>query len=376
MDFSFDEVQNDLADLADRIIADASDPGALRALETSGAPRLDRALWATLAEAGVVGIGVPESNGGAGLGLIEIGLVLDRAARHAAAVPLWETMALGAWPLARFGRGGAGSGVADGWLTRVAAGEAILTAAWSDEMGDDPLEPLVRAEGAGEHGASVRLSGLKICVPAGQVADGVVVSATSDSGPVLVIVDTSAEGVTSEALVTTNLSPDATFTFDDAEGTVIAIGREALDLAFQVATATQCAVGLGNAETALSLTADYTKERKQFDVPIATFQAVGHRAADAYVDTEAIRLTTWQALWRLAEGLDAGEQVAIAKFWVAWGGQRVAHAAAHLHGGVGVDRDYPLHRYFLTAKQVELQLGGTTASLRRLGALIAADATA
>ena len=95
------------------------------------------------------------------------------------------------------------------------------------------------------------------------------------------------------------------------------------------------------------MTAEYTKTREQFDRPIATFQAVGQRAADAYIDTEAIRLTAWQAAWRLAEGLPRAAEVAIAKFWAADGGQRVVHAAQHLHGGIGVDRDYPLHRYFL-----------------------------
>ena len=98
------------------------------------------------------------------------------------------------------------------------------------------------------------------------------------------------------------------------------------------------------------MTAEYTKTREQFDRPIATFQAVGQRAADAYIDTEAIRLTAWQAIWRLSEELPATAEVAVAKFWAAEGGQRVVHAAQHLHGGMGVDRDYPLHRYFLWAK--------------------------
>jgi len=130
---------------------------------------------------------------------------------------------------------------------------------------------------------------------------------------------------------------------------------------------------LGACAQALALTATYTKERKQFDVPIASFQAVAHRAADAYMDTEAIRLTTWQALWRLSNGEDASDHVAVAKFWAAWGGQRVVHAAQHLHGGVGVDRDYPLHRSFLLVKELELQLGGATEQLVELGRLIAAE---
>ena len=98
---------------------------------------------------------------------------------------------------------------------------------------------------------------------------------------------------------------------------------------------------------------------------------MSQRAADAYIDTEAVRLTAWQAAWRLDRGLPAAEQVAIAKFWASEGAQRVVHAAHHLHGGVGVDRDYPLHRYFLLVKQAELALGSATPSLQRLGRLLA-----
>ena len=121
----------------------------------------------------------------------------------------------------------------------------------------------------------------------------------------------------------------------------------------------------------MQLTAKYTTERVQFGKPIATFQAVGQRAADAYIDTEAVRLTAWQAAWRLAEGLPAAPEVAVAKFWADDGAQRVVHAAQHLHGGMGVDRDYPLHRYYLTVKHLALTLGGGTASLLRLGNFLA-----
>jgi alkylation response protein AidB-like acyl-CoA dehydrogenase len=127
----------------------------------------------------------------------------------------------------------------------------------------------------------------------------------------------------------------------------------------------------GVAETAVRMTAEYTKTREQFERLIATFQAVGQRAADAYIDAEAIRLTAWQAAWRVDAGLPAEAEVAVAKFWAADGGQRVVHAAQHLHGGVGVDRDYPLHRYFLWAKHLELTLGSATAQLLTLGSLLA-----
>jgi alkylation response protein AidB-like acyl-CoA dehydrogenase len=150
-------------------------------------------------------------------------------------------------------------------------------------------------------------------------------------------------------------------------------GGPVLDWLLERATAAYCAEMVGVCEEALRLTAEYTKTREQFGRVIASFQAVGQRAADAYIDTEAIRLTAIQAAWRLASGLPASGEVAVAKFWAADGGQRVVHAAQHLHGGMGVDRDYPLHRYFLWAKQLELTLGGATAQLRHLGALLASE---
>jgi alkylation response protein AidB-like acyl-CoA dehydrogenase len=137
------------------------------------------------------------------------------------------------------------------------------------------------------------------------------------------------------------------------------------------AQAALAAVAFGCCEEALRLTADYVKTRKQFEQPIAMFQAVAHRAADAYIDTEGIRLTVWQAASRLAADGSAPAEVALAKFWAAEAGHRVVHAAQHLHGGIGVDRDYPLHRYFLYARHLELTLGGATAQLRTIGRWLA-----
>ncbi|MDZ7733321.1 MAG: acyl-CoA dehydrogenase family protein [Acidimicrobiia bacterium] len=106
--------------------------------------------------------------------------------------------------------------------------------------------------------------------------------------------------------------------------------------------------------------------------PIATFQAVAHRAADAFIDATAVQFTARVAAWRLAEGLPARDELDVAKFWTADAGQRVVHAAQHLHGGIGVDKDWPLHRYFLWAKELELTLGGASAHLQSLGARLAA----
>jgi len=366
VDFQLDEETQAVADLAAQVLGDRCTHEALRDVERAGGLRHDAGLWAALAETGILGAFVPESAGGAGLGLLALGTVLEHAGRTTAPVPLWETLGLGVPAIAEFAPADWSNEV----LAGVADGSVVLTAAWH-EPGGDPLVPVTIAERSGDRWL---VTGTKVCVPAGQVADVVLIPAAIFDGSVgLFAVRRDGEGVGIEPLRTTLGDPQAAVLLAEAPAVLVAEGHESLRWAYERAVATQCAVMLGACAQALGLTATYTKERKQFDVPIASFQAVAHRAADAYMDTEAIRLTTWQALWRLGAGVDASEQVAVAKFWAAWGGQRVVHAAQHLHGGVGVDRDYPLHRSFLLAKELELQLGGATAQLSELGRLIAAD---
>ena len=128
---------------------------------------------------------------------------------------------------------------------------------------------------------------------------------------------------------------------------------------------------LGVTERALEMTAEYSRERIQFDRPIGSFQAVHQRAADAYINVEAIRLTALEAAWRLGENLPAEEHVAVAKFWAAEGGHFAAYACQHLHGGIGIDMDYPLHRYFTWASQSEHELGSAKIQIEHLGERIA-----
>jgi alkylation response protein AidB-like acyl-CoA dehydrogenase len=137
------------------------------------------------------------------------------------------------------------------------------------------------------------------------------------------------------------------------------------------ATVGHCAAQAGVIERALELTAEHARTRVQFGRPIGAFQAVAQRLADAYIDAEAVRLTLWQAVWMLGSSAsDAAAvslAVATAKFWAAEAGHRVAHTAVHVHGGMGIDTSYPVHRYFTAAKHHEFALGGATAQLRRIG---------
>jgi alkylation response protein AidB-like acyl-CoA dehydrogenase len=166
-------------------------------------------------------------------------------------------------------------------------------------------------------------------------------------------------------------------TLDD-DRVLLAPGGQIADWLVARGTVGLCAMQAGVLERALELTAEYARSRVQFGRPIGSFQAVAQRLADAYIDSEAVRLTMWQAAWLLASGGEgdavafrAGTAVATAKFWAADAGHRVAHTAVHVHGGLGIDTSYPVHRYFLAAKHHEFALGGATAQLRRIGAVLA-----
>jgi len=367
MEFSFSDEQQAMVDLAKQIFSDGATLDRMKALEQSDGHRFDEALWKELASSGLLGVAIPEAYGGAELGFMELAGIIEQLGAAVAPVPFIETAVLGALPIAEFGS----EAQKQAWLPGVSEGSVILTAALYEaqgEIGETHTQ-------ASPQGAGFTLSGTKMCVPAAQIAARVLVPARDPEGRLGVfLVDPHADGVKLTTLLATNGQPEAVLQLDGAAGELLGDldrGAQIVDWIGERGTAALCSLALGVCQKALDLTAEYTKGREQFGQAIATFQAVGQRAADAYVDTEAIRLTSWQAAWRIAEGLPASAQVAVAKFWAAEAGQRVVHTAQHLHGGVGVDRDYPLFRYFLYARHLELSLGGSAAQLRRIGKMLA-----
>jgi alkylation response protein AidB-like acyl-CoA dehydrogenase len=342
VDFTLTTEQEELRDLTRRILTDHT--------PVPGESGFDLDLWRTLASAGIAGVGLPESVGGGGGSFVDVCVVLEEIGRAAAPVPALAVMALAGPALAAAGQTAALAGVADG--------DRVVTAALHEPAGDLHAPATVARDG--------RLTGTKVCVPAGTIADLFLVSAVDG----LYLVAAAADGLTVERSATTTGLDEALLTLADAPAERLAGPEGGADL-LRYATAGYCTTMVGVATAALDLTAAYAKERRQFDKPIATFQAVSQRVGDTYIDTQAMRLTAWHAAWRLDAGLPADAELAVAAYWAAEAGQRVVHAATHVHGGVGVDRAYPLHALFLWAKQIELSLGGATPNLVRLGRLLA-----
>jgi len=372
VDFSLSEAQRDVQELARKILEDLSTHERLVEVE-AGPDGMDRRLWKELAAAELLGVAAPGEHGGSAMGFLTLCVLLQEVGRTVAAVPVLPSLVLGALPLARFGS----EAQKRRWLPAAADGSAILTAALQEEGSDDPAQP---ASAARRDGDGWRLSGAKICVPAAHLAERILVPARVERGAVGVfLVDPRAPGVELVPQRATNRERVARLTLGDTPVAADqALGGSADGAAItrwmaDRASAALCALQLGVSERALRMTADYAAERRQFGRPIGSFQAVHQRAADAFIDLEAMRLTAWQAIWRLDREQPADDAVAVAKFWAADGGQRVGYAAQHLHGGIGIDVDYPLHRYYLWAKQIELTLGSAPVQLARIGERLARE---
>ena len=319
-------------------------------------------LWRELARGDLLGYCLPEKSGGSAGDLIGLCVLLEECGRALAAAPVLETV-VAAMAIDRSGS----PWQRERWLPAVGDGNAVLTIA--PARGTLTAAPVTATA---QDGAWL-VSGTQ---PFVSYPDAVRVLVVADAGDreLAVLVDPAARGVELIPHVTTSGLPEAELRLDDVEVTAAdVLAGDAGGLGQWVwdrAVVGTCALLTGIAAGALAATARYTSQREQFGRVLATFQAVALHAGDAFIDAEAMRLTTWQAAWRLAAGWPAAREVSIAKFWASEGASRVTEVAQHLHGGMGVVTDYPLHRYLLWAKQLELSLGSATCHLSRLADLI------
>jgi len=375
MNFEFSEEEEAVSALAAQILGDATSFDRLREVEADAdGPGYDKELWGALAEANLLGLALSEDHGGQDWSFLALCMLFEQAGRNLAPIPLLESIVYTALPIQQFGS----DTLKKELLPQVIAGDAVLTAALF-ELGDPALARKARTR-ADASGDGFSLSGEKVCVPYAAAADKILVSAQGDAGLGLFLVDPSAAGVTLAQQETTAHERQFVLTLDgvsiSGNDVVAAPGRgeEVLDWLEPRAATVLSALAVGVASEGLQQTAAYTSERKQFEKPIGSFQGVSLRAADAYIDVEAMRATMWQAAWRIDSGDSGEKQAAIAKWWACMGGHRVSHTCQHLHGGIGADVDYPIHRHFLRLKHIAMTLGGSNEQLANLGARMAEEA--
>jgi acyl-CoA dehydrogenase len=363
MDFTLDDDLLALRALAREIFADLATTERVRDAETTPAA-LDEKLWQALGSAGLLGLVVPEEHGGAGLGPAALAVLLEEQGRTVAPVPLWpaavaalvlgDSTALPAELVAPL-------------LGGLADGSARVTLALEEYDAADPAAPRAAAT---RTESGWRLSGVKAVVPAPQGASHVVVSATAPDGPALFLLDAAAEGARWELMPVTTHDVAGELVLDGVPADRVG-GTAAVAAVLRHARIALAALQLGVAQGAVALAASYLAEREQFGRPLGSFQAVQHQLADCWIDIDAMRVTLWQAVEDAAGDVPAAERsTMVATWWRAQAGLDVVHRVQHVHGGIGVDVDYPVHRYFLWGKQLSGTLGGAAAALADLGDLL------
>lgn len=295
---------------------------------------LDRdADWAALAAAGLLSLPVPEEHGGEGLGLVETAVVLREAGARAVHLPVWETLACAVPTLAAHGTDAQRAA----WLPGVATGDVVLT-------------PALREVGSGLRDTPAttyddgRVTGRKISVSGAADAARLLVTARQGERTVVVLVDPRGPGVTLEASPTSARIDRHTVVLDEAPAEPLE--GDAAQTLLDHATAGLTALAAGLVAGARDLTAGYVKGREQFGRSLAQFQAVAMQMADVYITSRTLDLAADNACWRVATGLPAADDLAVAAYWTCAEGVKAARTCHHLHGGMGVDETYPMHHYF------------------------------
>ncbi len=384
MDFELDEDLRDLRELAVTVLSDLADPARLRAVESSADP-FDQVAYRTLAETGLLSVALPEECEGAGLGMDALAVVLEEQGRHVVGASLWNAV-LASWTLASATR-------EHDDLVRAFSSGGARGALALEEYGADPTTPTCRAVRAAD---GWRLSGTKALVPSAPGAAWFVVSAAHDEGTgglglFLVRADdvVLVPEVTSDHDVAGDLVLDATPGVLLAPDEDLAAAGALLELTLVRARVALAALQVGVGEGAMRIAARHVSERHQFGRPLGTFQAVQHQLADCWIDVDAIRLTTWQALSDLGaagaeESLPVGAQIAapsaaavraslVAQWWACQAGLDVVHRTQHVQGGLGVDVDHPAHRHYLWGRSVATTLGGAASVLQLLGSRLGGE---
>lgn len=364
MNFQMTEEQRAIVDMASRLFADHCDDAAIQRF-WAGEAAWDETTWQRLREAGLTALILPEELGGSALGMTELCAVLECQGRHLAPVPLW-THQLAVAALARF------AGAKESWPD-------VATLAESSRLATLSLEGLHGSRGLMLQAEPVadgwRLRGRAVAVPLAEEVSIALLPAGTPRGPRLFAINLAQPGIEKIGGRLTHHEPAADLVFTGLMlPAAAALGEDALSWLGPRVAACLGALQLGVASAALTRVVAYTSERVQFGQPIAAFQAISQKCADCLIDVEALRSSLWQLVWRLDAGLDAAGAAGVVRAWTCDTGHRVTHAVQHMHGGIGVDVSYPIHRYTYWSRAIEIASGGVSANLDELGRWLATPA--
>ena len=361
MDFDFSEDQEQLRDAVRKWVDKGYDFERRRAIVKAGG--FDRGAYGELAELGLPGLYVSEADGGLGMGPVEGMVVMEELGRGIVLEPFGQTL-ITSGVIGAYG----GAEVKTAWLSRIAAGDALVVLAHQERGARYRLDTCKTM--ATQVGDGWQLSGSKSLVPAGDQAEAFVVPAMANGQLALFLVERSARGVSTRGYGTQDGSRAAEVSLDQAPATLItADGQAALEHAVDIGIAAACAEAVGVMDKTVAVTAEYLNTRKQFGVPIASFQALRHRMADMKMQLELARSMSYYASLKL--NAPAGERrraLARAKVQLGQSMRFVGQQAVQLHGGIGVTDEYIVSHYFKKLTQLEMTYGDTLHHLGEVSA--------
>lgn len=357
MNFQLSEDQRAFSDTAQALFADYCSDEQLRAFDASGLPFM-QALWKHCVASGLHSIVLPEADGGLELGMTELLTVLEQQGRALALVPLWEHQ-LGLATVLRHGLPACRAAVAAEGL----AGERLLTVSLSGLLA--ARGPALRAVREGD---GFRVNGCAAAVPLAAQAAWALLGVDLEGGSRLMLVDLQnvaikrVEGTTQHHLAVADL------VFDEVRiGGEVLLAEPALDWLEPRAIACLAALQLGVTVQQITRTVEYVSERKQFGRVIGSFQLVAGQMADSHIAVEALRSSLWQLVYRLDAGQGALPQAWATRYLACETGHRVGHATQHVHGGIGVDTSFHIHRFLYWSRALAVALGGAEQNLAKLG---------
>ncbi len=361
MDFNFTDDQLQLRDAVRRWVERSYSFERRHAAVRSGG--FDRAAYDELAGLGLTGLYVPEDHGGMGMGPVEALVAMEELGRGLVLEPLGQALLAGGVIGAC-----APAEVQSSWLPRIASGEALVVLAHQERGARWRLDRCETA--AATQAGGWTLTGTKSIVPAGDQADALLVPAVSGGVLGLYLVERGATGVSTRGYTTMDGSRAAEVQLDSAPAVLVcADGLPALEHAIDIGIAAACAEAVGVIDRTMELTVEYMNTRKQFGVPIASFQALRHRVADMKMQQELARSMSYYASLKLNAPADERRRaMARAKVQLGTSMRFVGQNSVQLHGGIAVTDEYVGSHYFKKLTQLELTYGDTLHHLGEVSA--------
>lgn len=356
MDFGLSEEQEMLKATARDFLTKECPPSLVREMEKDEKGYSPH-LWRKMAELGWLGLPFPAKYGGSDGSFLDLTVLLEEMGRALLPGPFLPTVVLGGLPILAAGT----EDQKQEFLPRIARGETILTLALTESTASyNPKDIRVKAV---LRNGYFTINGIKLFVPEAHVAHYLISVVRTTKGITLLLTDTASPGIKCAVLPTIATDKQCEVIYQRVrvpESNILGKPNEGwsvVEPTLRQAAVAECALMIGGARRVWEMTLDFVKERVQYGKPIGSFQSIQHQCVDMLTDIESARHLTYQAAWKISEGLPCALEVAAAKAWTGAAGTRTCAQACHLHGAIGYTEDHDSQLYLRRIKAAEVTFG-------------------